>query len=63
MNNPDIKHPVVTRSEWLAARRQLWLHEKPLLISVTKWQRPGGPCRGSKSNSLTASTGPMASWG
>ncbi|MDR0211930.1 MAG: thioredoxin family protein [Pseudomonas putida] len=30
MNNPDIKHEVVTRSEWLAARRQLWLHEKAL---------------------------------
>lgn len=27
MDIPD-KHPVASRNEWLAARRQLWLHEK-----------------------------------
>lgn len=30
MNTPDNNHPVVTRSQWLVARRQLWLHEKAL---------------------------------
>ncbi|MEN8640205.1 DUF899 domain-containing protein [Pseudomonas sichuanensis] len=30
MNTPDNNHPVVTRSQWLAARQQLWLHEKAL---------------------------------
>lgn len=28
MSNSDPKHEVVSRSQWLAARRQLWLHEK-----------------------------------
>ncbi|KNX78173.1 hypothetical protein DA83_23885 [Pseudomonas sp. 250J] len=28
MSHPIPKHAVVTRSQWLAARQQLWLHEK-----------------------------------
>ncbi|MBF8723207.1 DUF899 domain-containing protein [Pseudomonas guariconensis] len=28
MSSSDTDHEVVTRSQWLAARRQLWLHEK-----------------------------------
>lgn len=28
MSTSESRHPVVSRSQWLAARRQLWLHEK-----------------------------------
>ncbi|WP_176518377.1 DUF899 family protein, partial [Pseudomonas faucium] len=28
MSHPENGHEVVSRSQWLAARRQLWLHEK-----------------------------------
>lgn len=28
MSTSESRHPVVSRSQWLAARQQLWLHEK-----------------------------------
>lgn len=36
MSTRESRHPVVSRSQWLAARQQLWLHEKHLPTTATR---------------------------